>query len=167
MFIYLSRWTFCSPRSLLPNLPFIHLSSQNFCGRNDRLVQQKFSITTQLLSILLPPLGWYTARCRGSAAAAAAAAGVVQSDALLSSLCFCIARGNFPWHVKAGGSVQRLCNGMWTGCTGLGGEDDYGSRYSEKSREGGRVSSWLLPKQMEDNSISCDSIKAWVWMAGH
>lgn len=165
MFIYLSWRTFCSPQSPLPNLPFIHLSSQNFCGRNDRLVQQKFSRTTQLLSILLPPLGWYTARCWGCAAAAAAAyAGIVQSEALLSTLCFCIARGNFPWHVKAGGPAQRLCNGMWTGCTGLGGGWLWQHVFGEI--EGGRVSSWWLPKQMEDNPISCDSIKAWVGMAG-
>lgn len=50
---------------------------------------------------------------------------------------------------------------LWQLTAGIGGEwwDGVGRR--------GSVSSRLLPKQMEDNPISCDSIKTPSWMQGH
>lgn len=51
----------------------------------------------------------------------------------------------------------------WMGMAtaGIGGE------WWDGVGRGGSVSSRPLPKQMEDNPISCDSIKTLYWMRGH
>lgn len=141
-----------SPHSPLSNISFIHLSSQNFCGRNDRLVQQNFSITTQLLSILLPHIRvihcpllglccccWYCACGR-----------FIEHSAFLHH------KEKLPMTCKSRGfGAACLRNGMRTGCTGQGWGAGLLQQQVLGEREG--VS---YPKQMEDNPISCASIKA-------
>lgn len=95
-------------REFFAHLPyyfsFIHLSSQHFCGRNERLELQKFSKTLQLLSILLAPLRWCTAQCLGFWCCWCRTGGhFIEHFADIQLQEFCITRGNMPWHVKAGG----------------------------------------------------------------
>lgn len=105
-----------SPHSPLSNISFIHLSSQNFCGRNDRLVQQNFSLTTQLLSILLPHIR------------------VIHCPLLGLCCCWYCACGRFIEHSAFLHHKEKLLmtcksrgfgaacrgNGMRTGCPGQG-----------------------------------------------
>lgn len=164
----------------VPSFFFVSLFLHDLYDPNDKLVQPKFgktaivlieqSISVLPLSILLHPIrvmrhtGWVSP----------AAAWIVQAAALLSTLLTSspafLHRKEKLWMTCKSRGLSATClhNGMGTWVHQWGGWVARGVAIAEKCRYWGKsAGTGLLPKQMEDNSISCDSIKTPSWMRGH